>query len=143
MKRDEALKDMAANAPARAAIQSEAESEIKAAIGAERYAQYQLSTDTDYQQTLRIIKRYDLPDSVALQAHQMQQTAIDGANQIRANPNLSPETKQTALAAIQQETERSLNAKLGQKVFGTYQKYNGEWLKQLGQMKPGLTPTAQ
>lgn len=114
---------------------------IKETLGAERFAQYELAGDGDYQQTRRITKRYSLPDSVARQASEIQKAVVASVNQMRANQSLSPEAQQSALVAIRQETERALTEVLGQKVFGTYREYNGGWLQQLGQVKTSVTPT--
>jgi hypothetical protein len=114
---------------------------IKETLGAERFAQYELAGDGDYQQTRRITKRYSLPDSVARQASEIQKAVVASVNQVRANQSLSPEAQQSALVAIRQETERALTEVLGQKVFGTYREYNGGWLQQLGQVKTSVTPT--
>ena len=114
---------------------------IKETLGAERFAQYELAGDGDYQQTRRITKRYSLPDSVARQASEIQKAVVASVNQVRANQSLSPEAQQSALVAIRQETERALTEVLGQKVFGTYREYNSGWLQQLGQVKTSVTPT--
>ena len=113
------------------AMRDELQKEIATTLGADRFAQYELADNGDYQQTRRITQRYRLPDATAQQAYDMQRSAEAAANRLRGDQTLDPAARQAALAAVRQETERSLSATLGANVFGTYQKYNGGWLKQL------------
>ena len=121
----------------RQARQSELEAKLagdtKGALGADRFAQYQLASDGQFQQVRDVTQRYGLSDQVAQQAYQIEQSALAQAKQVREDPNLSPDARQTALAGIQQETERTLNGTLGAKVFSTYKDSAGDWIKSLGQ----------
>jgi hypothetical protein len=121
----------------RQARQSELEAKLagdtKGALGADRFAQYELASDGQFQQVRDVTQRYGLSDQVAEQAYQIEQSALAQAKQVREDPNLSPDARQTALAGIQQETERTLNGTLGAKVFSTYKDSAGDWIKSLGQ----------
>ena len=68
--------------------------------------QYQLANNDQYQALHNVTQRYGLPDSVATQSLDVQQSAQTAAQQVRANSNLSPEAQQAALNAIQQETNK-------------------------------------
>ncbi|MFM2295368.1 MAG: hypothetical protein RLZZ350_1781 [Verrucomicrobiota bacterium] len=105
--------------------------QLQATLGTERFAQYQLASDGDLRQTRRITVRYGLPDSLAQETAAMQREAVSASQLVRENSALTPDVRESALRLIQQETRRSLAAKLGAKVFVTYQKYHGDWLKQL------------
>jgi|GEM_PF-543301 len=126
----------AAQAELRRQMQAELEAATKAALGPARSAEYELAQSSDYQQARRIIERYQLPETLAQQAYELQRTAVTLAQATRNDANLSAEARASALAAIRQETERTLAATLGSKVFNTYQEYHGNWLKQLNQ-RPG------
>jgi hypothetical protein len=110
------------------------ESSIHTTLGDARYEEYQLAKNHDLRQTRRITERYGLPESVARETYQVQRAAAAEADQVRKSPDLSAETRLAQLAAIRQETERTLAETLGGKVFSTYQEYHGDWLKQLEQL---------
>jgi hypothetical protein len=105
--------------------------EIAASLGPDRYAAYQLAQNGDYQQTRRITQRYELPEDTARQAYEVQRTAEAAAKQLNDDTSMDAPARQTALAGIRQESEQTLTTLLGAEVFGTYQKYQGNWLKQL------------
>ncbi|MFO1512339.1 MAG: hypothetical protein U1F83_05395 [Verrucomicrobiota bacterium] len=115
-------------------MQAELEAAMKSTLGAERFAEYELASNSDYQRTKRIIERYQLSETLAKRAYELQHTAAAHARATRADANLSDEARASALAAIRQETERALATTLGAKVFNTYQEYHGDWLKQLDQV---------
>ncbi|MGN6642242.1 MAG: hypothetical protein ACTHKU_04505 [Verrucomicrobiota bacterium] len=105
---------------------------IKAALSPERYAQYELANNPEFQRVHNITQRYGLADSIAAQVVDMQQAAITAAGQVRADTSLSPDQRQSALQEIQQETVRTLSGALGDQPFATYQEYGGGWLPDLG-----------
>jgi hypothetical protein len=80
-----------------------------------------------------VTQRYGLPDSAATESLDAQQSAQTAADQVRANANLSPEARQAALNAIQQETEQTLSQILGVKALSTYKEYGGDWILGLSQ----------
>ena len=92
----------------RAAQQNELQSNfvnsVQTALDPNRFAQYQLANNDQYQALHNVTRRYGLPDSVAAQGLNAQQTAQAAADQVRANSNLSPQDQQAALNAIQQQT---------------------------------------
>jgi hypothetical protein len=122
----------------RAAQQSDLQSNfvnsVQATLGPDRFAQYQLANNDQYQALHNVTQRYGLPDSVAAQGLNVQQTAQAAADQVRANSNLSPQDQQAALNAIQSETEKSLGQILGTGVLSTYKEYGGDWIPGLGQL---------
>ncbi|MGB7769874.1 MAG: hypothetical protein WBN22_13605 [Verrucomicrobiia bacterium] len=122
----------------RAAQQNELQSNfvnsVQEALGPDRFAQYQLANNDQYQALHNVTQRYGLPDSVAAQGLSVQQSAQAAADQVRANPNLSPQDQQAALNAIQQETEKTLGQILGANVLTTYQEYGGDWITGLSQL---------
>jgi len=124
-----------ADAPVDLRRQMEAElnAAMKSTLGAERFIEYQLAANPDYQQTKRIVDRYELPESLAKQAYELQRTAAAHAEAVGADENLTEEARLSVLAALRKETERALATTLGPKVFSTYQEYHGDWLKHLDQ----------
>ena len=110
---------------------SQFQDQLKAALGDDQYAQYQRASNEQFQDFYNVAERYGLPEDVAGQAFQIQQTALAQAKQVSENPNLSPEARQSALTAIEQETERTLSGTLGANVFSTYKQRSGSWLQSL------------
>lgn len=115
----------------RGELRTALENAIQSTLGAARFEEYQLAKNQDLQQTRRITDRFGLPEAVAQQAYEVQRAAAAGADQVRKNAGLSAEARVAQLAAIRQETERTLTETLGGKVFSTYQEYHGGWLRQL------------
>jgi hypothetical protein len=114
-------------------LQSNFVNSVQEALGPDRFAQYQLANDDQYQALHNVTQRYSLPDSVVARGLNVQQTAQALADQVRASSNLSPEDQRAALSAIQQETEQTLSQILGVKVLSTYKEYGGDWLTGLSQ----------
>jgi hypothetical protein len=104
------------------------------ALSPDRFAQYQLANNEQYQAVRNVTQRYGLPDSLAFQAAEAQQSAQNAATQIRANSNLSPEDQQSALNLNQQHALQTLSQILGAKTFSTYEKYSGDWLNSLSEL---------
>lgn len=135
---DQAQSDLASadlTDPDRQAKQKQLEDKLAAdtqeALGADRFAQYELAGNAQFQEVRSITQRYGLPDSIATEAYQVQQAAVAQADQVRNNADLTPEDRQSLLAAIQDQTQRTLAQTLGQQVFSTYQDYSGSWLQDL------------
>ena len=103
-----------------------------AALGTERAALYDRGIDRDYQQVREVIQRYGLEDEVANQVYELQREAMKQANALRKDSLIDPSVRDETLAAIQQETERTLEQTMGSKAFSTYQKYDNGWFDRLG-----------
>lgn len=110
------------------------ESAVRAALGPERYAEYQRAADQDFRQTWNVTRRLGLPDDVAFQAWEIQQSARVAADQLRAGAGLDDARRRAALERIHAEARSALQAALGERGYGTYMNYAGTWL---GQLIPG------
>jgi hypothetical protein len=104
-------------------------------LGPDRFAQYQLANNDQYQALRSVTQRYGLPDAVAAQSLDIQQSAQAAVQQVQATPNLSPEDQQAELNSIQQETEQTLGQILGANVLATYKEYGGDWIQELNQSR--------
>lgn len=105
--------------------------QIQAALGTDRFAEYQRAQDGDYQQTLRVTRRLGVADDTAAQAWEIQRAASAVAQQLRANADLDNASRQAALGNVAREADRSLRAALGETGFATYREYAGAWMKDL------------
>jgi hypothetical protein len=114
-------------------LQAGFDSAVKAALPPDQFAQYQLANNDQYQALHNVTQRYSLPDRVATESLDVQQSAQFQAEQVRASSSLSPEAQQAALNAIQQETERTLSQILGGKALSTNKEYGGDWIAGLSQ----------
>jgi hypothetical protein len=114
-------------------LQTDFDHAVESALGPDRYSQYQLANNEEFQAVRDVTQRYGLPDDIAAQAYQAQKDAVAAAGQVRNNPDISPDARQAALTAIQQETERNLAQILGPDVLPTYKEYRGDWITGLSQ----------
>ena len=105
--------------------------QMKSALGAEQFARYQAANDAALQLTRRITARFQLPDSLAEEVAAIQKQASAAGEQIINATDSSPADRAAALAAVREETLRSLQSKLSGDVWTTYQHYNGDWIKRL------------
>lgn len=112
-------------------MQPDFDAAVQAALGPDRFAQYQLANNNQYQDWHKVTQRYGLSDDVVNQSLQVQQAAQNAAGQIRANSNLSADQQKAALNAIQQQTEQTLSQILSDRVLSTYKEYGGDWLDAL------------
>lgn len=117
-------------------LQANFEAAAQQALSPDRFADYQLANNKQYQALRNVTQRYGLPDGMATQALQAQRNAQNAAMQISANSNLSPEGQQSALNLNQQQARQALSQILGDQTFSTYEKYGGDWLNSLNQL-PG------
>lgn len=106
--------------------------EIASAVGADKTAELERAQDYQYQQLASLAKRNDLPAETAPKIYDFKTSAEKAVEALNANQDLSPEQRQTALAQIRTETEASVKAALGDKLFKRYQSNGGWWINQLG-----------
>jgi hypothetical protein len=97
-----------------------------------RAAEYARANDRDYRQVRTVLEKYGLDDALAREVYELQRIAMKQANTLRGNESLDTEARAAALAAIRQETERTLEQAMGRKAFNTYRKYDEGWFGRLG-----------
>jgi hypothetical protein len=101
---------------------------VQAALGPERYAEYQRAADQDFRQTRDVTQRLGLADDVAIQAWEIQRSARVAADELRAGVGLDDARRHAALDQIHAEAQRALEAALGEQGYGTYMNHAGAWL---------------
>jgi hypothetical protein len=117
-----------------AEAQAQYVSAVQAALGPERYADYQRAADQDFRQTRNVTQRLGLPDDVAIHAWEIQRSARVAADELRASEGLDDARRHAALEQIHVEAQSALQAALGERGYGTYMNHAGAWL---GQLIPG------
>jgi len=112
--------------------QSEFEEGIKSVLGEERYGDYKMAQDYNYQGIKKTAERNDIDVSVAKELYNSMKTAQETANQVRNNVQLDIAQKREMLQGIRSETEALFVESIGQEGFETYKKENyAHWLNQL------------
>jgi hypothetical protein len=116
-------------AQARRDAQKQLSDQIAAALGPERYADYQRTTDYDYLQTTRLVARLELPPATADQVYAMQKDIQQRADAIRNTA--APEDRNAQLAALAAEAQAKVAAALGPTGFEAYKTNGGQWLQSI------------
>lgn len=105
--------------------------QIKAALGPERYAEYQRGTDYNYRRTTQLVARLNLPPETAGELHAMQQSTQERAAELRRRA-ASPAERTALLGALVAEAEAAITARLGAAGLEAYRTNGGTWLNNLG-----------
>lgn len=126
----------------REGAQTQLDERIKAALGEDRYADYQRAQDYAYQQIQQAVKRADLGVDSANQIYDMKNTAAEEANRLRADASLTQEQRNTAMQAIRAETESSVRKVLGDEGWERY-KNQAYWLNNIAPPLPSETELTQ
>src|SRR5713101_1533255 len=124
-------KQMEIKARAQDEAQNALNDELKKVLGDQRYAEYQRAQSGDYRTLTQMADRFELPADVAGKVYDMKQEVERQVQKIDANPNLTDEQRQKVLAAIAQETDRSVAQAMGPNAFRAYQKTAPPWLQGL------------
>jgi hypothetical protein len=111
------------------ARQREREQLIESTLGPERYAEYQRSSDGDFQQLRRVTDRLDLDDSKAIAAYELRQALSDEMRQLGQQTFLSAEELREAEQAIRARARETLSITLGTQGMEVYLENGGDWLQ--------------
>jgi hypothetical protein len=120
--------------------------QIRQALGAERYADYEIAQDHAFQQMYDAAKQAGLGTSEAKQLYGIRKSAEEHVAQIRNDQGLPPEQRSTALEGIRLETERAMHAVLGEKGWEHFSRGgNNRWLdtihaRSVGENAPAPVP---
>jgi hypothetical protein len=114
--------------------------QIEAALGPERYADYQQAIDPNYQQMFQLVTSLELPRTAAAQVVAVQKDIQQRTNALTADATLTPEQRQVQFAALNQEATAKLTASLGAAGLEAYKNGPGYWLQNLQQF--ATTPAA-
>ena len=119
---------------ARMDAQKRLNDDISAALGPQRYADYQRASDYNYRQTNQLISRLNLPPETATTLYALQKDIEERRNAIYRDS--TPETRsQTTdqVTALANEATTRINAIFGGNKTATdaYKQYGGSWLTNL------------
>lgn len=127
---------------ARAAFQKELDQQARAALGDERFEQYQRSRDYNYQTTDRLVGRLDLPHSATDEVWTVQKDIQQRAAALQSDPTLTPAARIQQRAILADEAKTRVTATLGADGFEAYKQYGGSWLRSLQPPPPAPSPRA-
>ena len=126
---------------ARNAAQQQLTSDIKAALGDARYADYQRSQDYNYRQTAQLVARLELPPETANQVYAVQQDTQQRARSIQMDSTLPGDTRLQQLSALADEAKAKVATVLGPRGAEAYSANGGSWLQNLAP-RPAITTPA-
>lgn len=119
----------------RRAAQQELEGDLQELFGPERHAVYERSRDGSYQEFYDLTEVFGLSENVAINAWEMRQSAIETAENVRKNDQLTAVEKRDALRAVQQETRDSLRGILTDEYLQAYEHKTGDWIDGLSRIR--------
>ena len=114
----------------RADAQKQLAPEIQAALGPDRYADYERKTDPVWLQNNRFASEFDLPPTAVDQLFAIQKDLTDRAKAIKQG-NPPYEQLSAQLTALDQEATLRLTPVLGDQLLGGYRSGYGYWLREL------------
>jgi hypothetical protein len=115
--------------------------QIKAALGPERGAEYERSTDFAYRQATLVADRLNLPATTAKDLWAAKADFEQRRTSLNTDTSLSAEVRRSQTAALQQEALAKVNTLLTPRGAELYQQNGGFWVQQL-QARPTSAPGA-
>lgn len=109
----------------------EQENRIRELLGDKRFADFERSSDPDYQTLFSLAKDHSMSTELANQVWGMRREVQNQTERIRENPFLSADQKVRALDAIRVETQAAIIDVLGEPLLNDYQQQGGGWIGDL------------
>lgn len=106
--------------------------EIKAAFGDARFAEYQRAKEYEYREAQKLVTRLQLPAEVTDQLYALRKEAMAGTRQ--SDPEfraMSPEERHERMASLATQARQKLPALLGADGYRAYLDNQGAWLTNL------------
>lgn len=141
-----AVNSNAAEAPnpydPRSAEAAQLQKDFKAALGDQRYADFQRAQNGEFQQLYSFTRREGLPPEVATQVFALRDSTTQASSAIMNDPARTLEQKQEALKALAQTTRAQVLSSLGSTAAQAYFQVANRWLSPL-ERGQAVTFTAQ
>jgi hypothetical protein len=115
----------------RAEAQTQLAAQLQATLGAERYAEYQRTTDPAWRTANQFVTQLGLPSTVTGELLAVQRDVTQRMAGIHANAELTPEQRRQQLAALAEAARKRLSSSLGERGLAAYQQNQGYWLQAL------------
>ncbi len=124
----------------RNAARKELDSQIAAALGPERYAEYQLTTQPSYGMTNDFVTSAGLPPATTRSILALETDTARQRDSIRTDRSLNKDQRAAALAELQKTATEKVTALIGADRLDTYKARGGYWLRNLAPPSPSPAP---
>jgi hypothetical protein len=127
----------------RAEAETQLKEQLKQTLGTERYADYEMALDHNFQEMFRFTQKAELGLAQAKQLYLLRRLAAEQAAQVRKDQALTPESRAGSLQGIRQQTEKAIQMALGEKGWEQFNRptYNW-WLTTIYQPSTGQSNAA-
>jgi hypothetical protein len=115
----------------RRAAQPELAAQIAAALGPERFADFQVFTDGNYSGTRSFVTSVGLPVETAKSLVTVQREVNRRAAELRADRSVPDDQRAAQLAALQKEADAKVSAIVGAERLDGYKRGAGNWLSRI------------
>ena len=112
---------------------------LQGTLSPERIAEVKMAIDPEYQSINRVVARLELPPATSQTVVAVQKDIQQRAAAVRNDRALTPEARNTQLAALADEATTKLTASLTPRGFEAYKTYGGAWVQNL--VPPARPPT--
>ena len=106
-------------------VRRQREEAMKAALGPERYAQFQQGFDGNFRDVFLITERYGLSRDAATQAADILRTRNEALKKLGEDKGMAADERAQRELAAQQATYAALLQALGERALRTYEQYHG------------------
>jgi hypothetical protein len=107
--------------------------QIKEALGADRYVEYVRSQNHEYQQLASATKRLSLPPQTTTQVFNLRYQIAEESKRIADNTNLGADQKKQALVDLAKQTREQVRTSLGAEASEVYLKNSMNWINTVEQ----------
>lgn len=104
-----------------------ANEQLKTVLGAERFADYQRASNSDYQQLYRLTQGETLAPGALHRVHDARTVAADASTKVMNDRSLTPEQRTAALQAVAAQARTTVLSNLGPKAGQAYAQ-SASWL---------------
>jgi hypothetical protein len=111
----------------RQAATEKLQQDLRAALGPDRYTEWQRAQRTEYMSLMEMQRRFSLPQPAIDTLAPLPAQALEAAKRIDADPALTPDQKRTARAALAEQVGTKVRTLLGPELGGTYLAEVGRW----------------
>jgi hypothetical protein len=108
--------------------QKQVNEQLKATLGAARFAEFARAQHFEFQQLARLTQRENIPLATAVSAFELRTSTSEESQRIGSDPSLSNEQKLAAMQALAQKTRTQLLSSLGPSVGPGYTQ-SAAWLQ--------------
>lgn len=116
---------------ARAAAQTQLDADFAAALGPERYADYQLTASPTYARMRGITDRYDLPAELAAAMTRSHDAVMAEVNLITADPALSPADRAARADALARESTAAITDQIPPAALTAFERTTQQQVQQV------------